>query len=153
MVYKKNNHITIDSKIFYRTMSEKRTKTILESGPSFNGGGRFNPKGEFGALYFSENQETSYKEWLRGRTAAEAVPCVTVAFKVLLSNVVQLINNKNYHITKWKESQEVGKKHYYNNIEGIVYDSALANGIKNIVVFPANLIKSSAIFYLGETKK
>ena len=148
--------MTVDGIFFYRTITEKRIKTILESGPSFIGGGRFNPKGEFGALYFSENQETAYKEWLRGRIDNEAVPCITATFKVVLSNVVQLINDKNHHITKWKtgrytESQELGEKLYYNNVEGIVYDSALADGIKNIVVFPANLIKNSAILYLGET--
>jgi len=141
----------IERKKFYRTVGYDGADTILETGPSFNGGGRYNPPGLFGALYFSENQNVSHAEWLRERTKEEAGQHVTVIFEITLAKVLDLKTDPDTELVEWRSGgyqkpQEIAAEAYHAGAEGILYHSAKSEGeIENLVVFPANVLKSGAI--------
>ena len=141
----------IERKKFYRTVGSDWADTILETGPSFNGGGRFNPQGQFGALYFSENQNVAHTEWLRERTKEEAGPHVTVTFEITLVKVLDLKTDPDTELVEWRSGgyqkpQEIAAEAYHAGAEGILYHSAKAQDeVENLVVFPANVLKSDAI--------
>ena len=143
--------VKIERKRFCRTVGSDWANTILETGPSFNGGGRFNSPGFFGALYFSEDQNIAYREWLREREAGEAEPHVTFTFEITLDKVIDLTAREDFEVVEWRtggyqKPREIAVEAYRNQAEGILYRSAKAKEeVENLVVFPANILKSAAI--------
>lgn len=143
--------VEVGRRKFYRTVGFDWADTILETGPSFNGGGRFNSPGLFGALYFSENQNIAFREWLRERKEEEAEPHVTFAFEVTLGQVVDLKAGQDFDIVEWRSGgylkpQEIAAQAYHAGAEGILYYSAKTQEeVENLVIFPANVLKSDAI--------
>ena len=149
--------VKIERKRFYRAVGSDWAETILETGPSFNGGGRFNSPGIFGALYFSENQNIAYQEWLREREADEAEPHVTFTFEIALDKVIDLKASEDFEVVEWRSGgyqkpQEIAEEAYQSQAEGILYHSVKAKDeIENLVIFPANVLKSSAIKILHKS--
>lgn len=142
--------VSLKNQTFYRTIGGAWEDTILEPGPSFVGGGRFNPPGNFGALYFSSDKEVALLEWLRERTLEEAGEYVTYSFKISLVRGVDLGSEKSFSIPLWRsgasnESQKYGQKLFLEGMEGILYLSSKIGKCKNLVVFPANVLKNNSI--------
>ena len=149
--------VKIETRKFYRTVGSDWADTILETGPSFNGGGRFNPPGVFGALYFSENQNIAYREWLREREAEEAEPHVTFTFEITLDKVINLKASDDIGVVEWRSGgyhkpQEIAALAYHVGSEGILYHSAKTQDeVENLVIFPANVLKSGTIKVLHKS--
>lgn len=60
---------------FFRLVLSVNANAIEETGPSFVNGGRYNPPGEFGALYLSESPALCWNEKLKQyNDRADAVP-------------------------------------------------------------------------------
>ena len=149
--------VKVERKKFYRTVWADSADTILETGPSFNGGGRFNPQGQFGALYFSEDQNIAHAEWLRERTREEAGPSVTVAFEIALAKVLDLKTGPDSQRIDWRSGgyqkpQEIAAEAYHAGAEGVLYHSAKSQDeVENLAVFPANVLQSDAIKILRKS--
>ena len=90
-------------------------------------------------------------EWLREREADEAEPHVTFTFEITLDKVIDLKAGQDFEVVEWRtggyqKPQEIAAEAYHAQAEGILYHSARAKDeVENLVIFPANVLKSSAI--------
>ena len=124
---------------------------ILSTGPSFAYGGRYNKRGEFGALYLSENAQTCNVEKLRqvGGQIELLPPQAMGMIEVDIKGVVDLTAEKNLKALGIVEArlvdpvdrvlpQEIGEAARSCGIHALLVQSAVALG-KNLVIFEESL--------------
>jgi len=75
---------------YYRSIPERFKTTPLEWAPSFQDGNRYNPKGEFAALYLAGTERLAEKE-VEGRLKPQyQEPRAMLSFRISLKNVLDL---------------------------------------------------------------
>lgn len=136
---------------FFRMVRAEDADEILSTGPSFAYGGRYNKRGEFGALYLSENSQTCNVEKLRqvgGRI--ELLPPQSMGIiEVAIKGAVDLTAEKNLKALGISEAsltdavnrvlpQAVGEAARNCGIRALLAQSAVALG-KNLVIFEESL--------------
>lgn len=133
---------------YFRLVSSKRKDEILSLQGSFAYGGRYNPPGEFGALYLSANSEVCYAERERKAKKDTLLTQTEGKIKVSLKKVLDLTNAKNLkklEIEKedlvkdpskdgWDLTWNVARIAYQCGIEAILVPSVTGKG-NNLIVF------------------
>lgn len=93
---------------YFRSVVLKHENEILSAGGSFQYGGRYNPQGEFGALYAGENKEVCKAEIkIKGENTA---PHVMVKLRISLTKVLDLTDTKNLKILGIKKEDLMVEK-------------------------------------------
>jgi RES domain-containing protein len=142
---------------FFRLVPSFHADAISETGPSFANGGRFNPRGEFGALYLSEVPEISWKETLKKYgDRAQDVPAQSIG-------VFELDVQKGLDLTDEKVLKALGvtleditqpADHYLTQmiaaawslgIEAIKFPSSIDPRYFNVAVFVDHLSGASTV--------
>lgn len=125
-------------------------------------GGRWNPPGNFAAVYISTTAEVAVSEYLAhqryfGFRDSDALPCALVGLEVQFQKVLDLtdgevrkalavsearMTNDAWRKAKKHESltQAIGRLAFEAELEAIIVPSSAAPGEKNLVVFPGNLV-------------
>lgn len=127
---------------------------------SCQAGGRFNPQGEFGALYLSLELDTARAE-LKRRAARSGVPLEDLLPRVLLAVVVELgrvldlrdpeerarwgLEEESLSGDDHGPCQEVGRAARREGYEAILYPSAARARGMNLVVFLDRLHPGSEV--------
>lgn len=117
-------------------------------------GGRYNPKGAFGALYFGQGRDICLAE-VRKATAGRALgPFVLASVAVDLQRVLDLTDQAVLHRLDlppedlvgpdWAPTQELGRLARQAGFEGLLVPSAAAPGT-NLVLFPDRLDPASSV--------
>ena len=83
------------SDVYFRSVSTKHRDEILSSQGSFEYGGRYNPQGEFGALYLSESENLCKAEINKKAGEPSLVTQVMGKIKVSLTKVLDLTDEQN----------------------------------------------------------
>lgn len=143
---------------FFRLVPAFHADAIGETGPSFANGGRFNPRGEFGALYLSEGADVCWKETLkkydnRARDIPDQAlgefeihvrrgldltdPEVLTALGVTLEDISQ---PTDYYLT-----QMIAAAAWSLGIEAIKFPSSLDRDRFNLAVFTDHLANTSIL--------
>ncbi len=138
----------------------------LDSSGSLRAGGRWNPKGEFGALYTALDEETALAELLRlaqrqGLTLDDLAPRDLVDVQVSLTKVLDLTDKKILEQIGVKENEivsndvslclDISRLAHRAEFEGILAPSATKKG-PILVVFPDRLRPSSRLEVMGKKK-
>lgn len=136
---------------FFRMVRAEDAEEILSTGPSFAYGGRYNKRGEFGALYLSENAQTCNVEKLRqvGGQMELLPPQAMGVIDVDIKEVVDLTAEKNLKTLGIVEArlldpvdrvlpQEIGEAARGCGIHALLVQSAVALGM-NLVIFEESL--------------
>lgn len=136
---------------FFRMVRAEDADEILSTGPSFAYGGRYNKRGEFGALYLSENAQTCNVEKLRqvGGQIELLPPQAMGVINVDIKGIVDLTSEKNLKVLGIAEAklvdlvdrvlpQEIGEAARSCGIHALLAQSAVALG-KNLVIFEESL--------------
>lgn len=133
---------------------------------SFGTGGRFNPAGEFGALYVSLDPETPFRELRRqaeraGLQVLDLLPRTLFAAEARLQKVLDLACNEPpvaYRIADeklrsedWRACHEVARRARKAGYEAIRFPSATGMG-ENMAIFLDRLAPDSYIRILRETE-
>ena len=132
--------------------------SILEIWPSQLFGWRFNPKGEFGALYLSENADTCVKEVNRHVPDVRAFqdrPRILGTIRVALQKCLALTDPKVLSalgVTEESilpddspESIQIAREARLAGFEGILYHSAVDRKCSNLAVFKDVLMPKSSV--------
>ena len=156
--------------VVYRSSTPQFSKAgdILSGSGSARFGGRFNPAG-LSAVYASETPETAISETLAhfryyGFDIASAMPRLFTAIDVALQLVLDLTDSairRKLGISRalllecdWRRwspgtelpaSQRLGYAAFLAGFEAVLATSAVALNGRNLVVFPQNRLKGSAI--------
>lgn len=144
---------------FYRMVAKEHENEILNIQGSLQGGGRYNPPGEFGVLYLSENEKVSIAERLR--KGESPYPMTLAEIEVNLSEVLDLTDDtsvKQLNINKgdllrvtgnvaydYEITREIARMARAKGIEGLLVPSVTSKG-KNLVIFIDNLKSKSGSF-------
>jgi RES domain-containing protein len=121
-------------------------------------GGRYNPKGAFGALYCGETPAVCSAE-IRKVTAGRILnPLVLASVRVELQRVLDLTDHailqrlglrpEDLVLPNWAETQELGRLARAAGFEALLAPSAAATG-RNLVIFPDHLEPGSSVRLLG----
>jgi RES domain-containing protein len=125
---------------------------------SMRAGNRFNPVGEFGAIYLSLDPETPFRELYRAyvRSAGTSNPEDIAAKRALLTvdvSLQQVVNlsdaaeRKEWGVTpehltgEWASCQQLARSIYHSH-EAIRYPSATGQG-ENLAIFYDRLVQGS----------
>lgn len=145
---------------FFRLVLSVNATAIEETGPSFVGGGRYNPPGEFGALYLSESPALCWNEKMKQyNDRAEAIPLQTLGeFDVRISrcldltddNVLKILGLKTEDLTDLfihSLPRMIGAAAWSLGIEALKVFSCVPvkEAKKNIVIFKDHLNPTSKI--------
>jgi RES domain-containing protein len=125
-------------------------------------GGRWNPPGSFAAVYVSTSAEGAVSEYLAhqrhfGFRDSDALPCTLVGLEVQLKTVLDLTDGevrKALGVSEtrmlddaWRKAkkhesltQAIGRLAFEAEFEAILVPSSAAPGVKNLVVFPGNVV-------------
>jgi RES domain-containing protein len=136
---------------FFRMVRAEDADEILSTGPSFAYGGRYNKRGEFGALYLSEDPRTCNVEKLRqvGGQMELLPPQAMGVIDVDIKDVVDLTSEKNLKILGVVGAslidpvdrvlpQEIGDAARGCGIHALLVHSAVGLG-KDLVIFEDSL--------------
>jgi len=141
--------------------AEITERTLLAS---FGTGGRFNPTGEFGAVYVSLDPETPFRELRRqagkaGLQILDLLPRTLFAAEARLQRVLDLTcpeGRTNAGLTPqslasddWSACQEVARRSRHAGYEAIRFPSATGSG-ENLAIFLDRLAPGSYIRILRE---
>ena len=141
--------------------AEITERTLLAS---FGTGGRFNPTGEFGALYVSLDPETPFRELRRQATKAglevlDLLPRTLFACEARLRCVLDLacadvpveyrISEQSLASDDWAACQEVARRSRHAGYEAIRFPSATGSG-ENLAIFLDRLAPGSYIRIIRE---
>lgn len=133
---------------YFRSVSLGYQREFLDTQGSFEHGGRYNPVGEFGALYMSDSEELCKVE-VQKRIKPDCADLQTTRkIKASLARVLDLTNPKNLRklgITKqdliqersrggWALTQDIARAAYKSGYEAILAPSATSKG-NNLVIF------------------
>lgn len=139
---------------FFRSVSAKHANQLLSVQGSLEHGGRYNPAGEFGALYMSNAKETCKAEAARKAREGLLVSQVTGKIKVKLTKVLDLTGSKNLQkvdiekedliIEKneggWDLTWAIARWAYLKGYEAILSPSITGQG-DNLIIFDKCLDK------------
>lgn len=136
---------------FFRMVRAEDAEEILSTGPSFAYGGRYNKRGEFGALYLSENAQICNVEKLRqvGGRIELLPPQAMGVIDVDIKGVIDLTAEKSLKALGIVAArlvdpldrvlpQDIGEAARSGGIHALLVHSAVALG-KNLVVFEESL--------------
>lgn len=136
-------------------------RTLLAS---FGTGGRFNPAGEFGALYVSLDPETPFRELRRQANKAaldvlDLLPRTLFAADVYLQKVLDIAciaPSPAYRLTDaelrsddWTACQDVARRARTAGYEAVRFPSATGRG-ENLAIFLDRLLPGSYIRIIRE---
>jgi RES domain-containing protein len=140
-------------------VAKEHENEILNVQGSSQVGGRYNPPGEFGVLYLSENEKVSVAERLR--KGESPYPMTLAEIEVNLSEVLDLTDDthvKRLGINKgdllrvtgnvaydYGITREIASRARAKGIEGLLVPSVTSKG-KNLVIFIDNLKSKSGSF-------
>jgi len=126
---------------------------------SRSAGGRWNPPGEFGALYTTTDEDDIEREMeraaeKRGITPKDLMPRDIVTISVFLQKVLDLTDPAVLHALKfnpdeltegtYERTRDLARAIFKAGIEGIVVPSAIGKG-KNLVIYSGNLSSKSSV--------
>lgn len=141
--------------------AEITERTLLAS---FGAGGRFNPAGEFGALYVSLDPETPFRELRRqaekaGLEVLDLLPRTLFAAEVRLHRVLDLacagvppefrIPERALRSDDWTACQSLARRSRHVGYEAIRFPSATGRG-ENLAIFLDRLTPGSHIRIIRE---
>lgn len=142
---------------FFRAVHPIYKDRLLSTNGSLRNGGRFNPQGEFGALYLAESQSVCEAELSRKSIVPKKYHIGKI--KAILGKVLDLTNKdvvKSLGINlseimedKFALSQELGRWAHSKGYDAIVYPSITGKG-KALCIFGCSLKKGKNIFLLEE---
>lgn len=145
---------------FFRLVLSINANAIEETGPSFTIGGRYNPPGEFGALYLSEAPALCWNEKMKQYSGrAEAIPLQTLGeFDVQIARSLDLTDERVLKVlgTKVEDLTDlfdnslprmIGAAAWDIGIEALKFFSCvpLEDATKNIVIFKDHLKATSKV--------
>lgn len=136
---------------FYRMVHAEDADEILSTGASFAYGGRYNKRGEFGALYLSDAPDTCEQEKLRqvagrrdllppqtlGRIDIDIKDVVDLAAEANLKKLGIALNELTDEVDRVLP-QNLGEAARREGIAALIVQSAAAFG-KNLVIFEETL--------------
>lgn len=142
---------------FFRMVRAEDADEILSTGPSFAYGGRYNKRGEFGALYLGDDIQTCAQEKLRQVSGQRELlpPQAIGAMEIDIKGAVDLSNESNLRklgvelkdLTDELDRvlpQDLGEAAREIGIPAILVQSAAAPG-KNLVVFEEALAQAGGL--------
>ena len=133
---------------YFRSVSPEYEGQVLDTRGSFKHGGRYNPTGEFGALYISDSEKLCKAE-VEKRIKLTCVDSQAIRkIKVSLTKVLDLTksgNLKKLGVTKqdliqdrneggWTLPRNIARLAYKSGYEAILTPSATSKG-NNLVIF------------------
>ena len=145
-----------EKRTLYRIVPTAYLEAMDEIGPSMRLGGRYNPPGEFGALYLTINTECALSEMVKkvfGNRAA--LPPLSVGeFQVSLRKVLDLTDKGVLQKlgmapgllldpTDYSVTQELASAARHNGFEGLIVPSAVREDCRNMVVFKDKMLPPS----------
>lgn len=143
---------------FFRLIPSIHAEAISETGPSFAVGGRYNSRGEFGALYLSESPDVCWKETLKkynnlpddvpdqslGEFEMNIQRCLDLTDegtrKMLGVTLEDITEPADYYLT-----QMIGGAAWSLGIEAIKFPSSVSPDRFNVCVFMDHLSDESHI--------
>ncbi|MFH1798230.1 MAG: RES family NAD+ phosphorylase [Candidatus Omnitrophota bacterium] len=134
--------------VYFRLVSPKRIDEILSTQGSFAYGGRYNPDGEFGALYLGETEELCKRERQKKSKNSLLVSQIMGKIKVSCEKILDLTDRetlKKLKIKKeellceeknggWALTWTIARLAYQLGFEGILSPSITGTG-NNLVIF------------------
>jgi len=137
---------------------------IFSAGPSFAHGGRYNRRGEFGAVYFGESAKVCEQEKLR-QVAGQAdwlPPQMVGEVDADIHQVVDLTNSKNLKTLGLTRDQltdpmnltlpqALAEAARHLGVRAMLVPSAVCEG-KNLVVFEEHLLDPACRLKLAATR-
>lgn len=152
---------------FFRIVSAKYQNEILSTAGSFQYGGRYNPKGEFGWLYLSEGEEICAAEVLRAADDPDFFkqPRICGTIQVMLEKVLDLTDEqilKELGIRKedllqdtgdrerdYRLPRRIGRLARAAGFEALKVPSVTSQG-NNLVIFRENLSGRAKVEVIGK---
>lgn len=143
--------------------AEITDRTLLAS---FGTGGRFNPTGEFGAIYVSLDPETPFRELRRqavkaGLDVLDLLPRTLFAAETRLQRVLDLacadvpprfrISARALTSDDWSACQEVARRSRHAGYEAIRFPSPTGSG-ENLAIFLDRLAPGSYLHIIRENE-
>jgi RES domain-containing protein len=137
---------------------EELSEEVLSG--SLRAGGRFNPRGDFGAIYVSLEKETVVAELKRRATQTgievdELLPRLLLVVKAELQQVLDLTDEENRRrwslsskeiiSDEYRTCQEVGRAARKAGYEAVLFPSAAREGGRNLAVFTDRLRPGSTL--------
>lgn len=136
------------SGIYFRLVSPKRADEILSTQGSFAYGGRYNPDGEFGALYLGETEEICRAERQRKSKDPLLVSQIMGKIKVSCEKILDLTDPETLEKLKikkeellcdeknggWTLTWHIARLACEMGFEGILSPSVTRAG-KNLIIF------------------
>ena len=143
---------------FYRIVAQHLQDRVLSTKGSELYGGRYNPKGAFGALYCGETPAVCSAE-IRKATAGRTLnPLVLASVRVELQRVLDLTDHailqrlglqpEDLVAPNLTKTQELGRLAREAGFEALLVPSAAATG-KNLVIFLDHLDPASSVHLLS----
>jgi RES domain-containing protein len=142
---------------FFRAVHPIYKDSLLSTSGSLRNGGRFNPQGEFGALYLAESQSVCEAELSRRSIVPRKYHIGKI--KAKLGKVLDLTDKdvvKSLHINlgeimenNFAMSQALGRWAHSKGYDAIVYPSITGGG-KALCIFERPLKRGNNIFLLDE---
>ena len=142
---------------FFRAVLPMYKNRLFSADGSLRNGGRFNPPGEFGALYLAESQSVCEAELSRKGIIPRKYHIGKI--KVILGKVLDLTDKKvikSLHINlgeimgdNYAMSQLLGRWAYSKDYDAIVYPSITGKG-KALCIFERSVNKGENIFLLSD---
>lgn len=143
---------------FYRIVPRHLRDHALSAEGSELYGGRYNPKGAFGALYCGESPAVCSAE-VRKATAGRVLgPFVLASVRVELHRVLDLtdhallgqlgLRSENLVTPDWSQTQELGRLAREAGFEALLVPSVAAPGT-NLVIFLDHLDPGSSVHLLA----
>lgn len=152
--------------VFRQTLPKHAEISDRSLAASARTGGRFNPTGEFGALYVSLDPETPLRELRRqvasqGTDLLSALPRTLFACYVSLQRVLDLrssrvrgewgLSEEDLHANSWDACQPVARRARDAGWEAIRFPSATGEG-ENLAIFVDRLHAGSYVQLLNEER-
>ncbi|MDP8215105.1 MAG: RES family NAD+ phosphorylase [Candidatus Euphemobacter frigidus] len=142
---------------FFRAILPIYRDRLLSTNGSLRNGGRFNPQGEFGALYLAESQSVCEAELSRKSIVPRKYHIGKI--KAIIGKVLDLTDQgivKSLDINlgeimgdNYAMSQALGRWAHSKNYDAIIYPSITGKG-KALCIFERSLKKGKNIFLLDE---
>lgn len=148
---------------FFRIVQKRYSEDLTGITGSLLSGGRYNPRGEFGALYLGESEELCKAElaarvsalaslkagiWVCGRIQVMLERVLDLTYERVLKQLgvkpQQLTKPRGLRASGYWLTRRIGRLARAAGFEGLKVPSATSRGA-NLVIFPENLSDSSQI--------
>ena len=138
----------------YRIVPRYLQDRVLNAEGSRLYGGRYNPKGEFGALYCGETPAICSAETRKATRGRALGPFILAEIHIEVHRVLDLTDPDILHALRirredlatpdWGLTQELGRLAHAAGLEGLLVPSAAVPG-KNLILFLDHLDPASAL--------